>query len=41
VTRVVVRRVADVLANAPDETDWLSPSEQARLLRLHVVERRN
>ena len=40
-TRVVVRRVAEVLATAPEATDWLSLSEQTRLLRLRVVARRD
>lgn len=40
-TRVVVRSIAEVLAAAPGPIDWLSPTEQARLLRLQVVERRN
>lgn len=39
-TRVVVRRIADVLATAPAAGDWISPSEQVRLSRLRVAERR-
>lgn len=40
-TQVVVRRVADVLAAAPAACDWLSPSEQARLLQLNLAARRD
>lgn len=40
-TQVVVRRVAEVLATAPEARAWLSPSEQTRLSRLRVVERRD
>lgn len=39
-TRVVVRRITEVLAAAPAAADWLSTSEQLRLLQLRVVERR-
>lgn len=40
-SQVRVRRVEQVLALAPDAGTWLAPSEQQRVARLRVAERRN